>query len=569
MSLITTDRFSGIDQRIKLQNGLSVASAMRNYRVTDSGALEKRPMRTPLFMLQDAIDGIWKGRLNGSERLLAACSGRLYDYDRETGYLTVIGVIGSGECCFFEHGGALYMLNGEKYMKYDGVTLSEVAGYIPAVAISCSPDGSGTPFEQLNLLNDSRRQLFNGDGSSNVYYLSEKRVDSVDRVTVDGISESDYTVDTALGAVQFTHTPPGGLNNVEITYSKRTGGRERITNCRRAMKFGGNSDGRIFLWGNAALPSHRFYSDIADGVPSVEYFPVNNFTVIGDSEITCIVQQYDKQLIFTRERAYYSYCELKEDALGNVYSSFPVFSLNGEKGCVLNMCGVVVDNKPVTLCGDGINVWESTGIENEKNAVCISGPIEETVRQALAASDSAIPPKLFDYQSRREMFFVFASTAYVYNYGNGSWYIFDGFGCREFFVYGDELYIAYGKTLYVYSEGEGFGDPSVGCVWQSAFTRLSQPAGRFDVFSFEADVEITGPVKVTFAFEQRGGGAESTRTYEFGYTESGFKRLQMRPHLKRCTPVRVTVSTAGAGRCSLHGLTIKKSEKGRSNKNGL
>ena len=63
------------------------------------------------------------------------------------------------------------------------------------------------------------------------------------------------------------------------------------------------------------------HTALGDGVPNPEYFPENSFRVIGDTAITDIIQQYDRQLIFAQDRAFYSYCDLTTDAMGNAYAS--------------------------------------------------------------------------------------------------------------------------------------------------------------------------------------------------------------------------------------------------------
>lgn len=569
MSVIRTEGFDGLDERVTLQNGISIAGSMRNFRLTAESALEKRPTRTLIHTDPHNIDGVWKGVIGGSEKTLIAAGGTLYSFDRADDAVTVIGQIGNGSCDFFKFGGSLYILNGDKYSRYDGNTVAEVEGYVPCTAVSCSPGGEGTPFEPLNLLNDARRQLFNGNGSDTVYKLAETDLDDVLYVKIDGEEELRYAADLTGGTVTFTNAPASGLDNVEICYTKSGNGRSRITKCRKAMQFGGNSDGRIFLWGNPDLPDCRFYSDIADGVPCAEYFPVHNFTVIGSSAITCIVQQYDRQLIFTKERAYYSYCELKDDGNGNVRSSFPVFSLNGEKGCLITSSGCVIDNKPVTLCGDGLNVWESTGVENEKNAVCISGALCETMRYAASAAESGAGPKLFDFLCRRELYFIFGPTAYVYNYGTGRWYTLDGFSCDGFFVYGNEIYFYSGKKLYVYSDGEGFADSGFSCEWQSVFSNLGRGSGKYDAVNCEADVYITGPAKLRLEIGQKNGVGGASREYEFAFGDEGHRRLSVRPHVKRALPAYVKITTSGAGSIKIYGITVTTRKRERSDRNGI
>ncbi|MBR4799923.1 MAG: hypothetical protein IK047_06675 [Clostridia bacterium] len=569
MSVIRADGFTGLDERVTLQNGISAGAAMRNFRLTAESALEKRPARTLLHTDAHNIDGIWKGVIGGGEKTLFAAGGTLYSFEREGPVITVIGSIGSGSCDFFTFGGALYILNGSKYSKYDGTSVDEVEGYIPCVAVSCSPNGEGTPYEPLNLLNDGRRQLFNGNGSDKVFKLAEEDLDDVLYITVDGEEEEHYSADLTAGTVTFTSAPASGLDNVEICYTKTGNGRTRITKCTKAMQFGGNSDGRIFLWGNPDSPDCRFYSDIAAGVPSAEYFPVNNFTVIGDSAITCIVQQYDRQLIFTKNRAYYSYCELKDDGNGNVRSSFPVFSLNGEKGCLITASGCVIDNKPVTLCGDGINVWESTGVENEKNAVCISGALCETMRYAADSLYSGTAPQMFDFQCRRELYFILGATAYVYKYDTGRWYALDGFSCDGFFVYGSEIYFYKGKKLYVYSDAEGFADSGFSCEWQSVCSVFGHGSGKYDAVNCEADVYITGPAKIKLETVQENGSGGSAREYDFAFGTEGHRRISVRPHIKRALPAYVKITTSGAGSIKIYGITITTRKRERSDRNGI
>jgi len=382
MILSTAKGFVGIDERKRLSEGFTHATSMLNLRVTDSGSLEKRGNIESFAVFDSDIDGIWHGEIAKQEFIAIAEGNRLWRVDVSDGKRALIGDIGTGVCLMFKFNGLLYIKTDTTYQKYDGLNLQTVSGYVPTVAISCSADGSGEIFEQINLISDKRRQLFSGDGVSTKYSLAEKAIGGISYVLLDGILYGGrYTVDNENGAVVFESPIPKGLNNLEIVYRKdiSESDRARIMGCRRAMLFGGNSDGRVFLYGNDDYPNYRFHSELASGIPSAEYFPINAFTVIGNSRINCIVQQYDRQLIFTRDTAYYSYCELKSDSLGNTVSSFPVFSLNSEKGCLIETDGCVINNTPVTLCIDGLNLWESTSVVNEKNARCISMPICDTV----------------------------------------------------------------------------------------------------------------------------------------------------------------------------------------------
>ena len=567
--MITTQKgFFGIDQRKTHEQTLKTATDMKNLRVCDSGSLKKRPTVSELYRFISDIDGLWSGMLFGKQTVAVANAGMLYiiDPNDESAFVNLVGYIGNGKCKMFEFNGALYIKSKGYYGKYNGTQVLSVEGYIPCVAISCAPNGEGTPFEQINLISDKRRQLFSSDGSSVLYMLAEDGIDSVVSVKVNG---ADYGKRYSLengNSISFEVPPAKGLNNVEIVYSKPNSqtDKSRIMNCTDIMLFGGNSDGRAFLWGNEELPSYRFYSDLADGIPSVEYFPINAFTVIGNSKINCIVQQYDKQLIFTKNQAYYSYSELTRDSLGNTVTSFPVFSLNGSKGCVIESSGCVIDNRPVTLCDDGFNMWESTAVENERHAVCFSFAINEGLKALTQEEREKI--KMFDFQAEREFYCVVGDNAFVFNYGNGAWYRFSGFQGDIFSVSGNKLYFANGNRLCVFWDGNERSD--IICDYESPFLTNGHQNGDCDVVGLEADIFIKGELGLTFELEKSNGDKRVRRFYYHGETNR-FHRISIRPILKNALPFRIRIKAEGEGEFSLHGITVKTRKKERRNKNGI
>ncbi|MBQ4316731.1 MAG: hypothetical protein IJC20_00640, partial [Clostridia bacterium] len=431
MKITSQKGFTGLDERIKLQTSASAASVLENLRITDGGSLTKRPEIYNVAHFDDEINCVWCGSINNTEQIIVASGGLVYRLLPSDTLETpeLIGEVGIDDCMMFEFNGYLYIKTHYTYSKYDGNRLYEVAGYIPTVAINCNASGQGELFEQINLLSDMRKQLFSADGTSTSYKLAEDDADVVS-IKIDGKEFTDgYFFDPTVRQINFELAPKEGINNIEVIYQKMTAreDRNRIMKCNKIMLFGGNSDGRAFLWGNEDFPNYRFHSELANGIPSVEYFPINAFTVIGNSKINCIAQQYDRQLIFTKNEAYYSYCELRDDGVGNIVSSFPVYSLNGNKGCLFETDGCNIDNRPVTLCHDGLNMWESTSVVNEKNAICFSSPIAESMSKILSGSiDNLI---MFDFQANRELYFISGGTAYIYNYGNGTWYTYTNMNC--------------------------------------------------------------------------------------------------------------------------------------------
>lgn len=569
MKLTSQKGFFGIDQRQEMGNNLGIAKNMLNFRVTQSGSITKRQGIRYIWESPDQIDGIYASNIGGEDFVYIASGGWLYKIavDDENHTHFVVGRIGNGKAMMFEFGGFLYIKTDNDYSKYDGAKIEAVEGYIPTVAINCAANGEGTIYEEINLLTEKRRQLFSGDGTALLYKLAEKNLQSVEAIIVDGAAYTDsHSIDLSKGEISFKSAPEDGINNVEIIYTKAHGEKDkkRIMGCRKSMLFGGNSDGRIFLWGNPHFPNYRFYSQLANGIPSAEYFPINAFTLIGNNKINCIVQQYDKQLIFTENQAFYSYCELREDTLGNIVSSFPVFNLNNGKGSITETSGCVMDNTPVTLCQDGLNRWESTSVPNEKNAVCFSSPIYESVKEILQCKDIS----LFDFQANREIYLIAQNLAYIYNYGNGSWYIYDDFAGENHFVYGKLLYFSRNGIVYSFGD-EQDEELERTAIWESHYITAGNNKGRSDLIKFQADMHISGSPSLRFDFKKSGAQFCASREIEFPQETNRYLRLSLRPAIKRAMPFAIGITENSGGRTTVHGIAITTREKERSSRNGI
>ena len=262
MKITSQKGFIGIDERIGIQNSASAASEMMNFRVTANGSLEKRPDLLISNQFDSEIDSVWCGNIANTEMVVVASGGRLYRLPPNALQTTptVIGQIGAGKCLLFEFDGLLYAKTENTYHKYDGSVFVKVAGYIPTVAINCGANGDGEIFEQINLLTSRRRQLISADGHSARYKLVEDDVDSVVSVSVNGVLTEAYNYGKEDSSVTFVDPPEEGLNNVEIIYSKTMplSDKNRLMKCTQLMLFGGNSDGRAFLWGNPDYPNYRY-----------------------------------------------------------------------------------------------------------------------------------------------------------------------------------------------------------------------------------------------------------------------------------------------------------------------
>ncbi len=558
-------KFGGLDQRKKYSDDPRYSPDMNNFKVCEDGSIKKRVgSRLVNSDVNGSVYCIWSGYLNGEIYFIVCAGTRIYRYFPDTDTLTTINII-AGECKhIFAFGNALFFLCNSGYFKYYKGIYTLHTPYIPLVAVSSLADGSGTFFEKPNMLTGKKRQQFSADGSSTKYTLAEKNIDSVLWVEINGERITQWTADVEKGIVTFTNAPEKGLNNLEICWEKAsTAKADMIFNCTRSMNFGGNTDTRVFLYGNPDYPNYRFYSELADGLPSAEYFPETNYTVIGNSTITDMVQQYDRQLIFTEDRAYYSYCEIRTDALGNYYPSFPVYNLNFEKGNLIKGSNAVIDNTPVTLSDDGLNRWVSTTVQDERNSVCFSQPISDTIKRILQGGRAG-ECCLYDRQSTSELYFSTPYGLYIYNYAMGIWYRYDPINAVQICEVNGKLYWLNNiGELYYYSDE--LTDDQHGVItayWCSPKGKLGSAGRKFDLTAVIVETDDTDgtDITVTAAPDESDGLMNSQTLSVDGKEDIGLYRF--RTEIKRTRGAQVTISSCHENRnAKILTLTFKTKSK--------
>ena len=226
----TIDRFRGVNENAdvsKMKHG--EATYMRNYRITDAGALKVRPgiktEQPPFENMSGAIRGMWSGRLGGVDSLVYLQGTKLYIKDQSGTHLlqgATINGTGKAEVVFF--GGLLYIFTGSElyYVTSHLDSLEVVEGYVPTVSIATAPDGAGTLYESVNKLTAKRRVRYSADGTSTTYALPEECPAEIISVQVDGLFTKEYTTGKVTGSerrqVTFETAPAAGANNVVIEY---------------------------------------------------------------------------------------------------------------------------------------------------------------------------------------------------------------------------------------------------------------------------------------------------------------------------------------------------------------
>lgn len=231
------DKFRGVNEAAEGGVNLKVGEAarMQDYRITDDGGLKVRGGFKHMFghmsgTIQNAVRYMASGIVQGVEMIIALSGDKVYAIDTPENFdYEEIGTLSTseGNACVFFFGGNAYILDGNKYYRYDRVTFTEVDGYIPTVMIAAAPDGSGTTYEQINKLTTKRKARYNADGASTDYLIPEVGVVEILSVVVDGVEmtpTTDYTVAQSpgwntRGVIKFVTAPNSGVNNIEVLYA--------------------------------------------------------------------------------------------------------------------------------------------------------------------------------------------------------------------------------------------------------------------------------------------------------------------------------------------------------------
>lgn len=468
---ITIKRFLGLNENSEGQFNLKLGEASKqlNFRITPQGQLKKREGWRKIFSsLTGNVQGMWYGKLNGTTFFLFCNNGHLYSGNLTNGAKTDLGTLTDAPTRFIPFGNKVYLNNGNEYKSYDGTTFATVAGYRPKIAIGTPPAGGGTLFEQINVLTGQKHQTFSADGTATVYQLAETSINSVDFVKVNGVLKAlttDYTVNLSTGQITFIAAPATGQDNVDIGWTKGSGQRTLIEKCRFSMDYSGKTDSRVFLWGNTEHINRRFWSGLADGVPSAEYFEANSFSDEGNGQyaITDIVKQYDTQKIYLENGARYSVYEAVTIE-NQTTASFPSYELNEEVGNLAFGQVQIVNNNPLTIY-KGIRAWKSSSIREQFNQELISQKVQDSLD--LVDLSRAVT---CNWQENKEYWLCINGTVWIFNYFNDTWYKFDNVNSTCFIVIDGELYFGADGNISKFDKTKRTDEETtINAVWEMGF----------------------------------------------------------------------------------------------------
>lgn len=260
--------FKNDESLVNLNRSPDALNIYKDY-TTEGNCIQSRPGYRKLAELDtNSINGIY---IYSTNKALVHSGTKLYLWNNfptvpSTQNLIMLSeTMNNNRTSFFSFNNKVYIKDGTNYFVYDGANLNQIISeaFIPTTTINRSPSGGGTLYQDVNLLQPKRINMFCADGTSKDYYLDSTEIDSVDEVYINDVLITQYTVSLLLGKITFEAAPEkpsrDGEDNVKIVYSKSTVGYiDRIKKCKITQIF----DNRVFFTGNNDFPNVLFHSEL-------------------------------------------------------------------------------------------------------------------------------------------------------------------------------------------------------------------------------------------------------------------------------------------------------------------
>lgn len=381
MNTTVYGRFKGVDFSVDASLVDKDRSPYAPNLIADVGGMpEKRLGWRVLHQLEQPINGIWYGEINGQKSFIAHGGTKIYKFTAIGFEVVKEGVNNAKSSAFFmrsaDDTGKIYILTGKEFLEYDGETVKNVAddGYVPTILISRNPTGGGTLYESVNLISGKRTESFLGNETDKTYQLSANKIDSIDKVEVlnssgERVEATGYTTDLTTGKVTFTAVQKpvvAGQDNVFITYTKNVEGyADRINKCTISDLYGLGGSNRVFLSGNPDYKAYDWYSDIF----KPNYFPDLNYSIVGTSDTAIMgYQRLGKYQMILKEdnqqdsTVFQRYGTLNDD--GSI--TFSVEQGVAGIGAVSKHCFGMLADEPLFLSRQGIQAITSNNILAER-----------------------------------------------------------------------------------------------------------------------------------------------------------------------------------------------------------
>lgn len=455
-----------------------------NMCLDDGGQLTKRQGQKLVYQTSLG-DGAINGMYADYKGLTIIAHGtKLYSQKANEQPVEIFSSINNAKTFMFAYSSTLYIINGGKYLKFDGTTVSYVVPYVPRVSFNRKPDGSNSAIdESWNMIGRGFKDSFNADGTAKTYKLSMQGLD-VDVVTsnIGGTEGNGFTVDRAKGEVTFTTPPPTGTNNLEIigykTFNKLS---DSVLNCTFACEF----SNRMFFGGNKDLPNSYFAGGLSSGNDAT-YFPQKyQYQIRGtDKAITGFKVHYNKLVVFKEDL-----CCTVESSLGlDNTASFPIEFLNTDIGCDIPDSIQLINNNIVfSNTTGGVYMIISTQIPGEKSILPVSlningsvdtpGLLQENISDLKKASSIDYGYKYYLCINDKCYVWDYKDNFDIGNPRNLRWLLYDNINAHTFGIKGTELFYGDRNTgvLKCFTNIlNDFGQP-INSIWSTKLMDFSFP----------------------------------------------------------------------------------------------
>lgn len=464
IQILKIRQFLGLNENpdgdTKIKNG--EMSVQRNFRVTRENHLQLRPGTKTLLTLKTAWDawcaedghtaptespvycGSWEGAVDGAEKLLAAFGGLVFDINLTSATASVVGKCTQDQTTFFGFGNKVYLLNGHEYMSWDGKaenSFADVEGYIPTVMNATSAAGGGYLLENVNRLTGKRKVLYSPDGTAKTFKIPESHVDEILSVKI-GDAEQTYTSDLTARTFTLSTAPAAGVNTMEVIYRNGDGKRAEVTGMRFSELYNGQTDSRVFLYGDGTNKTIYSGIDAATAKPTADYFPDLYEAEVGDANtpITGMIRHYARLLVFKQDSAWSMSYSTLTTASNVTTAAFYITPVNRQFGNKAMGQVDLLENNPLTLDDQAVYRWRSVSTggnitSDERNAERISNRVEVT----LQGFDMA-ETRIFNRKNHQEFWWLYQDKALILNYGADAWYLYTNINFRGMQEIGLETY---------------------------------------------------------------------------------------------------------------------------------
>lgn len=209
--------FKGVDfgndpGMVSLSRSPDALNVWRNYSESNGTCIQTRPGYKRLGKIGNRINSFFVFDIS---QALVHSGTNLYlwsNFPDEPEITLLNSNMNNRRSFLYKLGNNVYINDGKNYLVYKNGQVSDVANdaYVPTTTIGRKPSGGGKIKDDVNLLTSNRKNTFQGDGSSKVYYLDTTNITTVLEVKVNGVTlnyETDWKYNTGVGSVTFTTAP--------------------------------------------------------------------------------------------------------------------------------------------------------------------------------------------------------------------------------------------------------------------------------------------------------------------------------------------------------------------------